>query len=75
MLMTAWVITHYREALTNLDVHPQRQPRRTRIARSLIDAAAWMPADRGATAILAAGVQQRLVRPKDLSDVADRMGA
>jgi hypothetical protein len=68
------VVTHYSQALTDLDVHPQRQPRRTRIARSLIDAAAWMPTERGAMAILAAGVQQRLVRPQDLSQVVDRMG-
>ncbi|HET9082313.1 MAG TPA: DUF559 domain-containing protein [Trebonia sp.] len=69
------VVTHYSQALTGLDVHPQRQPRRTRIARSLIDAAAWMPTDRGAMAVLAAGVQQRLVRPDDLTKVVDRMGA
>ena len=33
-----------------------------------------MPTDRGAMAILAAGVQQRLVRAEDLSQVVDRMG-
>jgi hypothetical protein len=43
------------------------------VARSLIDAAAWMPTDRGAAAILSAGVQQRLARVADLSLVADRM--
>jgi very-short-patch-repair endonuclease len=42
------------------DIHPVRQPRRTRVARSLVDAAAWMPTERGTMAILAAGVQQRL---------------
>lgn len=68
------VVMHYSQALTDLDVHPHRQPRRTRIARSLIDAAAWMPTERGAMAILAAGVQQRLVRAQDLSQVVDRMG-
>lgn len=31
-----------------------------------MDAAAWMGTDRGARAILAAGVQQRLVRASDL---------
>jgi hypothetical protein len=36
------------------------------MARSLIDAAAWMPTDRGAAAVLAAGVQQRLARVADL---------
>lgn len=43
------------------------------MARSLIDAVAWMPTDRGAAAVLAAGVQQRLVRVADLALVADRM--
>jgi hypothetical protein len=67
------VITHYSQFLSDADVHPTRQPRRTRMARSLIDAAAWMPTDRGAAAILSAGVQQRLARVADLSLVADRM--
>jgi hypothetical protein len=53
-------------------VHPLRQPRRTRIARSLIDAAAWMPTDRGSMAVLAAGVQQGLARAADLRLVAER---
>jgi very-short-patch-repair endonuclease len=67
------VVTHYSRALTDLDVHPARQPRRTRIARSLMDAAVWMPTDRGAMAILAAGVQQGLVRADDLRQVTDRV--
>jgi hypothetical protein len=67
------VITRYSQFLGDADVHPTRQPRRTRVARSLIDAAAWMPTDRGAAAILAAGVQQRLVRVADLTLVAGRM--
>jgi uncharacterized protein DUF559 len=69
------VVTHYARTLTEEDVHPFRRPRRTRVARSLIDAAAWMPTERGAMAVLAAGVEQRLVRAKDLSQVVDRMGA
>jgi very-short-patch-repair endonuclease len=60
------VALHYSTALTSDDVHPLREPRRTRVARSLVDAAAWMSSDRGAQAVLAAGVQQRLVRPQDL---------
>lgn len=67
------VVTHYSRSLTSADVHPTRQPRQTRIARSLVDAAAWMPTDRGAAAILAAGVQQRLVRVDDLRRVVDRI--
>lgn len=67
------VVTHYSKKLTSEDVHPTLQPRRTRIARSLVDAAAWMPTERGAMAVLAAGVQQRLVRVEDLSQVVDRI--
>src|SRR5689334_2637066 len=52
---------HYSRLPGPDDVHPLRQPRRTRVARSLADTAAWMGSDRGAQAILAAGVQQRLV--------------
>src|SRR5580698_2016177 len=36
------VVVHYSTMLGDADVHPVRQPRRTRIARSLVDAAAWM---------------------------------
>jgi very-short-patch-repair endonuclease len=60
------VAVHYSIMLTPDDVHPLREPRRTRLARSLVDAAAWMGSDRGAQAVLAAGVQQRLVRAGDL---------
>lgn len=67
------VVTHYSRALTDQDVHPTRHPRRTRIARSLIDAAVWMPTDRGAMAILSAGVQQGLARADDLRQVAGRI--
>jgi hypothetical protein len=63
------VIVHYSTALGADDVHPARRPPRTRIARSLVDAAAWMATDRGAQAVLAAGVQQRLVRVGDLSRI------
>lgn len=72
--MGLFVVTHYTRTLTNEDVHPLRQPRRTRMARSLVDAAAWMLTDRGAMAVLAAGVQQRLVRPEDLMKVVDGTG-
>jgi hypothetical protein len=63
---------HYSRNLLPADIHPVRQPPRTRIARSLVDAAAWMATDRGAQAVLAAGVQQRLVRVTDLVAEADR---
>ena len=67
------VVTHYSQELADADVHPTRQPRRTRIARSLVDAAAWMPTERSAAAILAAGVQQGLARAADLRLAADRI--
>lgn len=66
------VLAHYSRNLTSRDIHPTRQPAQTRIARSLVDAAAWMGTDRGAQAVLAAGVQQRLVRVADLTAELDR---
>lgn len=66
------LVVHYSLALGPADVHPMRQPPRTRTARSLLDAAAWMATDRGAQAVLAAGVQQRLVRVEDLAAVVAR---
>lgn len=66
------VCLHRSRSFSASDVHPARTPPRTRIARSLVDAAAWMPTDRGAQAVLAAGVQQRMVRPADLSAVVAR---
>lgn len=66
------LVTHYSRQLTDGDVHPARQPRRTRIARSIVDAASWMATDRGAMAVLAAGVQQRLVRVEDARQVAEQ---
>jgi hypothetical protein len=66
------VVVHYSRNLTVADIHPVRQPPQTRIARSLVDAAAWMATDRGAQAVVAAGVQQRLVRAADLVAELDR---
>jgi hypothetical protein len=43
-------------------------PTRTRIARSVIDAATWTSNDRRACGVLCASVQQKLVRPEALSD-------
>jgi hypothetical protein len=63
------IVVHYSTALGPEDVHPLKQPPRTRIARSLVDAAAWMATDRGAMAVLAAGVQQQLARVEDLTRV------
>jgi hypothetical protein len=66
------MVVHHSRNLTPADIHPVRQPPQTRIARSLVDAAAWMGTDRGAQAVLAAGVQQRLVRVVDLAAEVER---
>ncbi|HEX4832207.1 MAG TPA: DUF559 domain-containing protein [Trebonia sp.] len=63
---------HYSRRLASADVHPSRQPPRTRVARSLIDCAAWHSSDRGAQAILAASVQQRLLLPEHLAAELER---
>jgi Protein of unknown function (DUF559) len=66
------LVVHYSRLLGADDIHPLREPRRTRMARSLVDAAVWMATDRGAQAVLAAGVQQRLVRIADLTAIVAR---
>ena len=66
------IVVHYSRLLGDADIHPTLQPPRTRVARSLIDAAAWRPTDRGAQALLAAGVQQGLVLPEHLFAALDR---
>ena len=68
------LVVHRSRWLDDSDVHPVRQPPRTRLARSLVDAAAWATTDDRARAVLAAGVQQRLVRPVDLMAVTARTG-
>jgi very-short-patch-repair endonuclease len=66
------VVTHRSRSLGAADIHPLRRPPRTRLARSVIDAASWMTSDNGARAVLAAAVQQRLV---PVGDLADRLAA
>ena len=66
------VVVHRSRVLGTEDVHPVRLPPRTRLARSLLDAAAWCGSDNRARALLAAGVQQRLVRADQLVDVLQR---
>jgi hypothetical protein len=55
---------------------PDRQrglPERTSIARSLVDAARWAVTDDEARTIIAAGCQQKLVLPREILDVTDRL--
>lgn len=54
------------------DIHPVRTPRRTRMARSIIDAASWSTTDLRCQAIIASSVQQGLVTPAALDAVAAR---
>jgi hypothetical protein len=63
---------HYSRLLEAQDVHPLWRPAQTRTPRSVIDAAAWMPTGRGTRAVLAASVQQGLVRVGDLRSVVRR---
>ena len=65
---------HWSSHLGDADVHPLRQPRRTRPARSLLDAATWSGTDARARVLLLAGVQQRLVTPDQLRDALSRRG-
>lgn len=68
-------VVHRSRSLRPGDVHPARQPPRTRTARSVLDAASWMRTANGTRAVLAAGVQQRLVRAGDLAaELARRRG-
>ncbi|HEX6196426.1 MAG TPA: hypothetical protein VFZ37_10965 [Jiangellaceae bacterium] len=68
------VVVHYSRFLDAEDVHPLHQPRRTRIARSVLDAAAWASTDRAARAVVLASVQQRLATADLLSDALPRRG-
>ena len=67
------VIVHRSSVLGQEFVHPSRAPRRTRLARSLVDACAWASSDYQARCIVAAAIQQRLVRAEDITNVLSRM--
>ena len=66
--------THWSTNLGAADVHPLREPRRTRPARSLIDAAGWCGSDRYARTIVLAGLQQGLVSVASMHEALDRRG-
>lgn len=68
------VVPHWSTMLMSEDVHPLKQPRRTRPQRSLVDEAAWSRPERRARAVILAGVQQGLARPSDLRDALGRRG-
>lgn len=60
--------------LAEPDVHPHRLPPRTRLARSILDMATTAPNERISRGAILAAVQQRLVRPVDLTDALQRRG-
>lgn len=67
------VTAHWSSVLA-VDVHPLRVPRRTRTARSTVDAASWERNERFARAVVLAAVQQRIVRGPLLLDALSRRG-
>ncbi len=72
--LPGWARVHNSRRFEPADIHPGAMLARTRIERSLIDAAAWSTAPRRACAILCSGVQQRLVRADGLRDELARVG-
>lgn len=71
---SADLVPHFSTMLGDRDVHPSRLPRRTRPQRSLVDHAAWCDNQRFARLLILAGVQQRLVRTRDLREALTRRG-
>jgi len=69
----AGLAIHRIRALGPEDLQPVLHPPRTRLPRSLVDAARWAATPDRACAVLAASVQQRLARPADLRAVLQRM--
>ncbi len=59
--------------LGDADIHPVRRPRRTRLPRSVINAASWAGSELKTQAIIAASVQQGLVSPRSLNAVVQAL--
>jgi len=62
----AGVRVHTSRSFDARHIHPGRTIPTVRIERALVDAASWMPGERKACGILAAGVQQRLTTAERL---------
>lgn len=71
---TRRAIFHWSTKLGPQDVHPTRKPPRTRVARSVVDQAAWSSTDRGARVVVLAAAQQGLVLPRDMREALTRRG-
>jgi very-short-patch-repair endonuclease len=67
------VLVHRTTSLPAREVVRMARPRRTTMARSLVDAAQWARTDDEARALVAAGCQQRLVIAAEILDVVERM--
>ena len=65
------VVVRRTRVLSESDIQPARSPRRTRLPRSIVDAASWAATDLRAQAIIASSVQQGLVHPQQLSTALD----
>jgi len=70
-----WVKLHESRRFSAADIDSGASPPRTRVARSVIDAAAWSTYPRGACAILCAAVQPRLTTVDRLSEELARAGS
>ncbi|WP_156464694.1 hypothetical protein [Aeromicrobium sp. Root495] len=68
------LVTHWSTQLDYRDVHPAREPARTRPARSLIDFSSWCGNQRYARAAVIAAFQQRLVTATQMHEALDRRG-
>jgi hypothetical protein len=68
------LVVHESTELTPADVHPTQEPRRTRVARSVVDLASWCTNDRYARAVVIAALQQGLVNTARLRDALTRRG-
>lgn len=68
------LVVHRSGSLSELDVHPDRHPRRTRLPRSIVDMATDARRRDDVRAILAAGVQQRLATVPQLRAAVLRLG-
>lgn len=66
---------HWSKYLDHRDVHPLRRPRRTRPARSVIDAASWTVEEKRAREIVLAAAQHGVVNTRQLREALVRRGA
>lgn len=68
------LVPHWSTMLAPEDIHPAKWPRRTRTARSLVDAASWSRTDRQARTLVIASFQQRLVSARTVREALTRRG-